>query len=483
METEAPSASGKQQACDLALALAEGRGAWHGTTDVIVVGAGLAGYCAALEAAAGGAHVLLLEKEAQVGGSSILSGGAMAFAGTDEQRERGIEDDSARLYDDLRRVGAYENDEGLLRIYVEQQLETYRWLKSRGAQFGSVELGGGQSIPRSNRVRPPQMLSALVVEAEGSGRIRLLPETAVERLVHNGARVAGVVCRSGAVLRALAADRGVVLTAGGFSRSETMLRTFAPLQAKAQRIGGPGNTGDVLRMAWALGADLRDMGHIKGTFGSHPQAGALENALVHAIYRGAIAVNRNGRRFVDESLSYKLLGDACLQQPGAVSWQIFDAPIMAQSVDGVVSSDFRGAQRLGRVVEAATLEALGATIGIDGATLAATVADYNANVASGRDPVYGRDGLANHYGRMVPIATPPFYAYASTSALLATYCGLAVDGKTRVLNVFGEPIAGLYAAGEITGGFHGVAYMTGSSLGKSAVFGRIAGRQAARGPG
>ena len=117
--------------------------------------------------------------------------------------------------------------------------------------------------------------------------------------------------------------------------------------------------------------------------------------------------------------------------------------------------------------------------GIDPAGLVDTVAAYNADCSSGKDRSFGRDGLCHHVGALVAIDCPPFYAYPSTTAVLATYCGLAVDACARVIDVYDEPIRGLYAAGEVTGGFHGRAYMTGSSLGKSALFGRIAGRQAA----
>jgi fumarate reductase flavoprotein subunit len=465
-------------------ALAAGAASWEEESDVLVLGGGIAGQCAAVDAAAAGSRVLLVEKESGVGGSTVLSGGAMAFAGTDEQAAQGIEDSDDRLFRDLVEVGERRNDERLVRIYVEHQRETYRWLKAHGVRFTSVQLGGGQSVPRSNRVDPRQMIEALAARARATGRVTLRTGTAALRLVRSASdgRVAGALLRGeGGRVAAVRARGGVVLTTGGFSRSEEMLRVFAPGQEKALRIGGPGNVGDGIRMATAVGAGLRDMGFVRGTFGTHPEAGAQQHTLMHAIYKGAIAVNRAGRRFVDESISYKLIGDACLQQPEALAWQIFDQAIMDESVSGVVTSDFRAAIEAGRLLAAPTLEALAGLLGMDARGLKATVARYNADVELGRDSQFGRDGLANHYGPLRKIEEGPFYGYPSTSAVLATYAGVAVDEAARVLDVFGEVIEGLFAAGEVVGGFHGAAYMTGSSLGKGAIFGRIAGRNAATG--
>jgi fumarate reductase flavoprotein subunit len=261
-----------------------------------------------------------------------------------------------------------------------------------------------------------------------------------------------------------------------------MLKQFVPHQAQGVRYGGKGNMGDGIKMAWALGAGVRDMVFVKGTFGFHPNSRKEDgrNWTKLAVYRGAIAVNREGKRYVDESKSYKLLGDAVLQQPDSIAFQIFDQNIMDSAADGVPPFDFRSAQRRGLVFEGATLAELAQKIGVDAAQLAVTVERYNGFVAAGVDADFGRDGLSTHYGKLVKIERAPFYAYPSTSGIIATYCGLTVDADTRVLNVFGEPIAGLYAAGELMGGFHGVAYMTGSSLGKCVIFGRIAGRNAAR---
>ena len=282
--------------------------------------------------------------------------------------------------------------------------------------------------------------------------------------------------------QSIAARRGVVLAAGGFSRNEDMLRQFAPHEIGVVCYGGAGNTGDGIRMAWALGAGFRDMAYIKGTFGFHPNARTEEGRgwTKLPVYRGAIAVNRQGKRYVDESASYKLLGDAVLQQPGAIAYQIFDQDIMDSGVDGVSPFDFRSTQKRGLVFEAATPAELAQKIGVDAGQLTATIARYNGFVDAGVDADFGRDGLSTHFGKLVKIERAPFYAYPSTSGIIATYCGLTVDADTRVLNVFGEPIAGLYAAGELMGGFHGVSYMTGSSLGKCVIFGRIAGRLAAQ---
>lgn len=457
---------------------------WNRETDVVVVGGGLAGYCAAIGAAESGAEVLLLEKQPQVGGSTVLSGGFIAFAGTDAQREAGIEDSNERLFADLRRAGGEQNDERLLRIYVDNQLDTYRWLKSQGLGFKSPQLSSAQSVPRAHPVDPEALMSRMVALAEATGRVRTLLASPAQRLVRpkTGGPVAGVVASLAGKPRAIRARRGVVLAAGGFSRNEEMLRNFVPNQAKAVRYGGAGNTGDGIKMAWALGADFRDMAYIKGTFGFHPDARLKPGRdwTKLPVYRGAIAVNKRAQRFVDESLSYKLLGDAVLQQPDGIAYQILDQGIMDQAADGVPPFDFRSAVRRELMHQADSLGELAQRIGIDARQLAATVARYNRFVETGRDEDFGRDGLSTHYGKLAKIERAPFYAYPSTSGVIATYCGLAVDPETRVLDVFGEAIGGLFAAGELTGGFHGVAYMTGSSLGKCIIFGRIAGRNAAK---
>lgn len=451
-----------------------------GETDVIVCGGGLAGYCAANAALQNGKRVIMLEKLQSVGGSTVISGGAMAFSGTDEQLQAGISDSGALLLSDLQSIGQHQNDALLLETYIATQLDTYSWLKQLGVKFHSVQLGGGQSVPRSNRVDTRQMIDALDQAAKATKRFELRCNAAAHRLRRSeSGHMEIIVSVKGKPSYALQARGGIVLATGGFSRSEEWLGVFAPLQAKALRIGGPGNTGDGLRMGMALGANLKDMGSIKGTFGVHPRAGREERLLIHAIFKGAIAVNLDGRRFVDESISYKLSGDACLAQRDGLAYQVFDEGIMSLSIANVTTSDFRSALASGHLVQADTIRQLAQRIDIDPVALEATLARYNADVEHGRDTLFGRDGLANHYGKLRKIHEPPFYAYPSTTAVLATYGGLAVDSQARLLDVYGEAIDGVFAAGEVTGGFHGAAYMTGSSLGKSAVFGRIAGSSAA----
>lgn len=450
--------------------------------DVIIVGAGLAGFCAAIEAAQAGAEVLLLEKQAEVGGSTVLSGGSMAFAGTDLQQKAGIEDTSELLFKDMREVGGYDNDEKLVRLYADRQLDTYRWLRQRGVEFGPIQVSSGQSAPRVHPARPRDMIRLLMQHAQGLRNFRLQTSAAALRLRQDAgsSRVAGVLAQIDGKRTELVCRRAVVLTSGGFSRNADLLQRFVPAQARAIRVGGPGNTGDGLKMAWQLGAGFRDMGYVKGTFGNHPRAGAEEHTALMAVYKGAIAVNQNGERFVNESISYKLLGDAVLQQSSAVGYQIFDQSIMDQAVAGVPMFDYQKRLTQGLLIKGESLKELAGKIGVPGEKLVATVNEYNGFADKGRDERFGRTGLSMSYGKLVRIERAPFYAYPSTSAIIATYCGLTVDTGMRVLDVFGEPIAGLHAAGELTGGFHGIAYMTGTSLGKSAICGRIAGVNAAR---
>jgi flavocytochrome c len=444
--------------------------------DLVVVGGGLAGHCAALAAAEAGARVLLLEKEAKIGGATILSGGSFAFAGTPLQRREGVDDSGERLRADLRRVGAYENDEALVDAYVARQRETHDWLAAKGVVFERLFAASGHSVPRGHSRNAQEVLDIVARCAHGTGRVTTRLATAARRLLRSepDGAVTGVLAEAGGESFAVEARHGVVIATGGFSRNEKLLALFAPNQANAQRMGGPGNTGDGLLMAWRLGAAFRDMGYIKGTFGNHPSAGPEDHFLLFPMYAGGIAVNQRGERFADESLSYKLVGEACLKQPGAIGWQVFDQPIFERGKPGIPSMDFAADLAAGRVVRAATLAALAAAVGIDPAGLERTVARYNRFVERGCDEDFGRRHQCNEHGELVPIGTPPFYAFASRSVVLATYCGITVDAASRVVDVYGATIPRLFAAGGVTGGFHGKAYMTGTANGKAAIFGRIA---------
>jgi fumarate reductase flavoprotein subunit len=232
-------------------------------------------------------------------------------------------------------------------------------------------------------------------------------------------------------------------------------------------------------MACRLGAGLADLPYIKATFGIFPwPSSAEEGTGLLAVYKGAVAVNGLGDRFTDESLPYKEIGDACLAQPEGMAFQIFDASVLAAEDNPVPIYDFATRLRAGQIRQADTLPELADELGIPADRLQAGIDDYNARIAAGEPDRFGRQTLSGGVGVRRPIDTPPFYGYPCTAVMLATYGGITVDARTRVLDVYGEPIPGLFAAGEVTGGLHGAGYVTGTSLGKSAIFGRIAGIRA-----
>lgn len=443
--------------------------------DLIVVGAGAAGLAAALTAADLGAAVLLLEKMSRPGGSSRICGGLLAFAGTDLQRNNGIEDTSELLFQDLMQVGRHENDPSIVRAYTDNQLATYGWLCQLGVHFAPrPDASSGQSVPRCHVIDPDAMIEVMAGHAQQRAAIDFMTGVSARRLLREGGRVCGVRLDGGQEVRA---RKAVVLTSGGFTRNAELLKTFVPKQAKAWVSGGEGNTGDGLLMALQLGAGFKDVSYIQGTFGKHPTNHSCRHSLL-AVYKGAIAVNLHAKRFVDESLSYKLLGTASLEQEGDCTWQIFDQPIYDSHEEEVSIFDVRHRHADGMLVEADTLDELATKTGLEPAALKETVARYNAHVRAGVDPDFHRRHLVHNHGVLRPIETAPFYAHASTAALYGTYCGVTVDPSMQVLDVFREPIHGLRAAGEMVAGFHGAAYMTGSALGKAIIFGRIAGREA-----
>lgn len=449
--------------------------------EVIVVGAGMAGHCTAIEAARQGGRVLLLEKTGLYGGSTRMCGGAFAFAGTAVQKAMGIEDSAGLLERDLMAAGKYRNDRNLVHVYAQRQYEAYEWLQAMGLKFEKVSLSGSQSVPRNHSISPVFVLDTLHEQIAREGVMYRDNAPVAKLLTSDGGReVIGVELASGEKLRA---GGGVVLTTGGFSRSSGLVERFVPHLRKAQPMGGLGNTGDGLVMGWALGADMIDMGYVKGSFGA-PVRDAAEQAdssaprLLSAMYRGAIVVNKAGRRFIDESVSYKAIGDRCLEQPDARAFQIFDQRVMDQSSTLPTVADYKAGLEHGVVRQANSLEELADVLGIDAGALLDTVRRYNAACDGKTADEFGRTSLGTGYGKPTPVDTGPFYGIACTTGLTSTYCGLRTDTDARVMDVHGGIIGGLYAAGEVMGGFHGETYMSGSSLAKGCIFGRLAGQHA-----
>lgn len=443
--------------------------------DLLVVGGGLAGYSAALEALQQGARVSLVEAGPIPGGSSVQSGGSFAFAGTDLQVQASVSDSTDILREDLLSDGGEFVNADLVELYTDRQLDTYDWLLNLSVVFDQVSHSGGQSRPRSHGTKIQKTFALLRAEAKKYPTFTETLEEPALRLLANEGVVTGAVTqgRDGEVARTALAT---ILTTGGFSRSRRAVGTFRPELLHARPMGGPHNNGDGLYMAMALGADLCEVGEVKPTFGVSADTPGMpeEPTLINALYRGAIIVNKDGHRFVDESISYKIIGPICLNQPDGVGFQIFDEKVMAFSIPDKLVNNYSGALERGYILQADTIAKLAQIIGIEPAQLELTIEKYNESVSRGLDEEYGRSSLSSGFGELATIDSPPFYAFPSTAGLTSTFGGLRVDDRMRVLHVAMSPIPGLFAAGEIVGGFHGHGYMSGSSLGKAVIFGRVA---------
>lgn len=433
--------------------------------DAIVVGAGLAGLAAARRLATDGMKVALVEKCDRLGGSSAMSGGWFALSETPLQRRAGIADSDALFYADMIASGGGYADPALLNALVHRQEHAVAAIDEAAAWTDEIKVSAGMTVARAHLVRIGQLMSCLERDATAAGVTMLLGAPA-EALIADDTRVRGIRLRGEPV----AASSGVILTTGGFSRSRELLDLFVPGQAGAMPYGGVGNTGDGLRMAWMLGAGLADVGHVSGTYGQHADTTDQEHELLTADYLGAILVNARGERFADESASYKSLGSAVLGQPGGMAIQLFDSVVRARSRPGVPLSDMERLEELGHLISAPTIEELADALDVPPDSLSRTVERYNSGLEAGVDQ-FGRTGLVNGVGALVPIARPPFYAYPAVTAMTSTYGGLRVAADTTVRRVDGSQIAGLRAAGEVTGGFHGASYMTGTALTKALVFG------------
>ena len=488
-------------------------------TDVLIIGAGGAGMTAAITAADAGANVVVLESQPAVGGNSVKSTGGMNAAKTADQDENefgeqaGVEKtlataaekwadnetitalaakvqeqwdaykadpqgyfDSTELFAlDTMIGGKGINDPELVNTLVNNTADAIDWLATQDIKLTDVASFGGASVKRIHRplneegkVVSVGAYTVPLLEAACQKRenITLMTDTTAIALVpdENGSCIGALAMGKTGNTITVAAD-AVVLTTGGFGANLDMVEAYKPELKGFMTTNAAGIQGQGILMAAELGAATVDMEQIQ----IHPTVQADTASLITEGLRGdgAILVNKNGERFIDEVGTRDVVSAAEIAQPDSFSWLVVDQKM----VDA--SSVIQGYINRGLMLSGDTYEALAEALGIPADTFAATMNTWNGYVAEKNDPDFGRTSFAN------PLDTAPFYAVKVTAGIHHTMGGLKIDPETHVIDESGKVIPGLFAAGEVTGGVHGGNRLGGNAVADFVVFGRIAGAQAA----
>ena len=485
--------------------------------DVVVVGAGGAGMTAAITAAAEGKSVVILESQSMVGGNSVRATGGMNAGKTVYQDENefgesaGVEKTlktAAEKYADNETItalaktvseqwAAYQanptgyfdsvelmeldtmiggkgiNDPELVETLCANSADAIDWLDEHGITLHNVSSFGGASVKRIHRPVNAEgktvsvgsyMIPLLQENCEKAGVKMMLDTTATEILTDANGAAVGVKATGASGETVTVNAKAVVLATGGFGANLDMVVKYKPELKGFMTTNAPGIQGQGIEMAQAIGAATVDMDQIQ----IHPTVEANTAALITEGLRGdgAILINEEGQRFIDEVGTRDVVSAAEIAQTGSYSWLVVDQAM----VDA--SSVIQGYIKKGYTVTGATYEELGKAMGVDAAAFAETMEKWNGYVEAKNDPDFGRTSFAN------PLNTAPYYAVKVTAGVHHTMGGLKINANTEVLNEKGEVIPGLFAAGEVTGGVHGANRLGGNAVADFTVFGRIAGAAA-----
>lgn len=439
------------------------------TTDIVVVGAGGAGLSSAIEATQNGAKVIVVEKNGFMGGNTNYATGGMNAAGTPHQEAAGIEDSPELYYEDTMKGGKDLNDPALLKVLTEESAPALAWLETIGANLAEVGRSGGQSVNRIHKGPEgmpvgTHLMDVFAKNVETLGIDVRLYTKAVE-ILHDGNKVTGIKVETHDGQTYQINAKAVILASGGFGANPELVEKYNPALKGFGTTNQPNATGDALGLVEPLNVALTDIEQIQ----THPTVVPIVNEMITEGMRGdgAILVNRAGERFTDELLTRDVVSKAILEQEGGTAFLVIDKTVFE------TASTFAKYMEQGYLKEGPKIADIASIIGCDAATLEKTITTYNEAVKAGSDSAFGRTSLD------VALTEEPFYTVEVAPAIHHTMGGVKIDTTAEVINMDGQPVEGLYAAGEVTGGVHGGNRIGGNAVTDIVVFGRIAGKSAA----
>lgn len=439
---------------------------------VAIVGAGACGLTAALMLHDAGIECVVLERDAVPSGSTALSSGFIPAPGTRVQRAHGVSDDSPeRFAQDIQAKAHGSAAPALARAYAEaigpaldalQARHGLDWILLDGFLYPGHSRHRMHALPQKTGAA---LMAGLQAAAEAAG-IPVLTQALVDTLwLDPQDRVIGIGYRRPDGREEQLACDALLLACNGFGGNAQMVRGLLPEMAEATFGGHAGNDGSAVLWGMALGARLRDMGGYQGHGSWVTPQGALMTWAV--MMEGGVQINREGRRFHDETQGYSEAAVHVLAQPGGIAWNVFDAPLLALARG---FPDFRDAEAAGALRRCDSIAELAACIGCEPPALRATLDALDSRAPQPDGRVFQRGLQA------------PYYAVKVTGALFHTQGGLDIDADTRVLRQDGSPLPNLLAAGGAAGGVSGDAvwgYLSGNGLLSAVAGGAIAARTAA----
>lgn len=433
--------------------------------DIVIIGAGGAGLAAGIEAKQNGASVIILEKMGVAGGNTTSATGGLNAADTSIQKKLGIKDTKEQFFADTMKGGYNKNDEKLVRQMTEMAPATVEWLMSFGVDLSDVGKMAGSTNSRTHRPKGGAAVGAHMIPVMENYALEcgvdLRKNSKVTDIIKENGKAAGVKVSAENGKYTIKA-KAVIIATGGFGASPEMVVKYKPELKGFGTTNHKGATGDAFAWIEKFDGQLTQMDEIQ----THPTVVPGNGLMITEAVRGngAIMINREGKRFGSEMATRDVMSKDILNQTGKTAYLVFDMSVRKslKAIEGYVKK--------GLLTEGETPEALAEKLGINPADFAATIAKYNEYQAAGEDPDFGRK--ASEMPRA--LSEGPFYAVEVGPAIHHTMGGIKINTKAQVLNSKNEPVPGLYAAGEVTGGVHGGNRLGGNAVADICVFGKIA---------